>query len=1088
MNPRTTKPAKRTASVQTAKVAFTIVSKNYLHFARTLMESVRAHHPDWQRLVLLVDENRGELDLRKEPFETIEIGDLPLPDPRKFYFRYTILELNTAVKPWMFEWLFRQRHADQVVYLDPDISLYGPLAEVETALSSGAAMVLTPHLTGPLDDAHRPHEIDILQAGAYNLGFLALRRDPQTDRFLSWWQAKLEFNCVVDHARGLFVDQKWLDLAPGMFDHVAILRHEGYNVAYWNLAHRHFEKADGQYLVNGVPLVFYHFSGLDGEAPEKLSKYQNRFRLDQLRLVEELVHDYLARVRAHGSETTSRLPYAFGRFASGERIPDCIRQLYRQDEAFRRAAGEDPFVLASEYLNQPVGPGNSKHVPITILMQHIWSIRPDLQQAFPRIFGDDRRRFAEWFVANAVQEIGVPGPCVAPVASRLAGESESARHTPPGAGPVSIPSRPSIGGLMALDDAEFVMEAYRALLGRPADQSGLNHFVRFLHAGGTKPDVLWRLRYSREGRDARAPARGLWLSYVGDRLRRLVVGRRAPRIVEHTVPAAHSMPTIVAGGGSLISPHPLEAASSNWSKTARDRFGRSNYIGFYDWGDQHDGLVWMGRSASVRLPNAAPRTVQVKGSYDASHQRKANSAGETVFDVELNGTSVSQFVLSSSGAFEVSIQIPAIDLEQPAFLTLTASQVFVPAVIGLNADPRELSLRVARIAVDGAPLLDFSRIQSPYGVDAKPGNEIGINIVGYLRSEHGIGESARLCAQSAAAASVPFTLCDFNAGNSARTEDARWESRLGASNPYPVNVFHVNADQMTLARETLRERFFHDRYNIGYWHWELPDFPDRFQSGFAFLDEIWVPTSFVMDAVSSKSPIPVVKIPHSIAFEVDTAVERSKFGLPDGKFLFLAMYDMHSAQGRKNPQAVVSAFRSAFRDRDDVALVIKVQNTGSYPDEFLQLREELGNSTSFVVIDRTFTRNEVYELEMLCDSFVSLHRSEGFGLGLAESMYLGKPVIGTNWSGNVDFMNARNSCPVDFELITLDRDFGPYYKKGNTWADPDVEHAAWYMAKLVEDAPWRKYIALEGMKTIRSDFSPQRVGGMYRDRLRRIEI
>jgi hypothetical protein len=371
------------AILDKAKIAFTIVSKNYLHFARTLMESVRAQHPDWQRFVLLVDENRGDLDLSKEPFQTIEVAELQLPDRKKFYFRYTILELNTAVKPWMFEWLFRHQHAEQVVYLDPDIYIYQPFVEVESQLSSGAAMVLTPHLTGPLDNAYRPHEVDILQAGTYNLGFLALGRDEQTDRFLAWWQSKLEFNCVVDHAHGLFVDQKWLDLAPGLFDRVTILRHEGYNVAYWNLAHRHLKKADGRYTVNGVPLVFYHFSGLDAKSPERLSKYQDRFRLDQLRIVEELVKDYLVRVQANGSQTTSSLPYAFGSFSSGERIPDCIRQLYRQDASFRRAAGENPFVLAKDYLNQPFGNGAGERVPVTVLMQHIWSIRPDLQQAFP---------------------------------------------------------------------------------------------------------------------------------------------------------------------------------------------------------------------------------------------------------------------------------------------------------------------------------------------------------------------------------------------------------------------------------------------------------------------------------------------------------------------------------------------------------------------------------------------------------------------------------------------------------------------------------------------------------------------------------
>src|SRR5262249_9150038 len=122
-------------------------------------------------------------------------------------------------------------------------------------------------------------------------------------------------------------------------------------------------------------------------------------------------------------------------------------------------------------------------------------------------------------------------------------------------------------------------------------------------------------------------------------------------------------------------------------------------------------------------------------------------------------------------------------------------------------------------------------------------------------------------------------------------------------------------------------------------------------------------------------------------------------------------------------------------------------------------------------------------LESLCDCYVSLHRSEGFGLGLAESMYLGKPVIGTNWSGNTDFMNADNSCPVRYQLVPLESDYGPY-KRGQHWAEPDIDHAVWYMQRVVEDAAWRRTIAAQGQKTIWTDFSPKAVGEMYRRRLR----
>jgi len=1071
--------------VNPSTIVFTIVSGNYLHFARTLMESVAVAHPDWRRFVLLVDAKVGNGDSGNALFELVPVATLPLPDRLKFYFRYTILELNTAVKPWMFEWLFRQQGGERVVYLDPDIYVYRPLAEVEAALGSGSTMVLTPHLTGPLDDEHHPNELDIVMAGAYNLGFLALAKHESTLDFLAWWQSKLEFHCVVDHAKGTFVDQKWLDLAPGMFENVTILRHEGYNVAYWNLAHREVAKAGNEYLVNGRPLVFYHFSGLNPKSPEGLSKHQDRFRLSRLDAVRALADAYIERLRKNGADAASQYRYAFGYFTNGQPIPDSIRELYRQDDDFQRSAGENPFELDVAYLNRPLDSAEEGACPITVVMRHVWNKRPDVQQAYPKIFTEDRLAFAQWFVRTGAHESGIPEACISPVASALR----------PPVQPTPVPSQvaladsaapSSLDELLTLSDRDFVMEAYRTVLRRPPDAGGFQHFLSALHAGASRVDVIWRLRYSREGRRGRTQLRGLLLQYAGDRLRRLWARPvRRPALPLQIAPAARASQG--PAGSSGRSSGPADSSGERWADLARRRFGRADYAGFYDSADEQAGPVWMGKSASVRLRDyRSGASLRVIGSYDAGYQRQANGSAETTIDILLNDERIGGFVLARSGDFDVSVDLPIEVPSTPVYVTLLAATTFSPAKIGLNADSRDLSMRIARIEVNGRPVLDFARSGSPYVTATAASAAPGVNIVGYIRSETGVGESARLCAGSARAIGLPFVLCDFNAGNSARAQDLSWRDSIATNNPYPVNVFHINADQMTLARETLGAEFFHDRYNIGFWHWELPEFPARFLSGFAFLDEIWVPSHFVMDAVSAKSPIPVVRMPHAVDFEVDPAVRRARFGLPDDAFLFLAMYDMHSAQGRKNPHAVIAAYRKAFPDPKRVGLVLKVQNTHSHREEFEQLMQELSDYPGIVVIDRTLSRTEVYELESVCDSFISLHRSEGFGLGLAESMYLGKPVIGTNWSGNVDFMTARNSCPVNYELVELERDFGPYYRKGNTWAEPDIEHAASYMARLVDDAPWRRRIALEGQRTIRTDFAPRRVGTLYRNRLKQL--
>ena len=226
---------------------------------------------------------------------------------------------------------------------------------------------------------------------------------------------------------------------------------------------------------------------------------------------------------------------------------------------------------------------------------------------------------------------------------------------------------------------------------------------------------------------------------------------------------------------------------------------------------------------------------------------------------------------------------------------------------------------------------------------------------------------------------------------------------------------------------------------------------------------------------------------HAIHFPVPENPHRARFGLPEDRFLFLTMYDMHSLQERKNPEASLDAFTKAFPDveRSGVGLVIKLMNGGTYPEDYAALKQRLASVSGTHLIDETLAREEVYELEACCDAFVSLHRSEGFGLGLAECMFLGKPVVGTNWSGNVDFMTSAYSCPVDFSLVELDRDHGPY-RKGQHWAEPDVDHASHYMRKLATDDAYRKEVGQRGQQTIRLQHSPGVIGERYRRRLRMI--
>lgn len=321
-------------SMRTA--AFSIISSNYGHFAHALMASLRRQHPEWDRFVLIVGDASSPPD---ELFVAVPLDALALPNARQFQFRYTLLELNTAVKPWMFEHVFARGY-DRVVYFDPDVFLYSSLDE----LDPDAFLTLTPHLTGFIGGDDHPSERSILQAGTYNLGFLAVSRGPELQRFLHWWQEKLEFQSVVDTARGLFVDQRWMDLAPGLFAGVAILRHEGYNVAYWNLRQRTVRRGDAHgFLVNGVPLRFFHFSGFDPAVPDRISVHDFNLTLNDIGDAKALFAEYAAVLRAADYVSFQRRPYAFARFADGTPLPDTARIAYRESPALQAAAGADPF-------------------------------------------------------------------------------------------------------------------------------------------------------------------------------------------------------------------------------------------------------------------------------------------------------------------------------------------------------------------------------------------------------------------------------------------------------------------------------------------------------------------------------------------------------------------------------------------------------------------------------------------------------------------------------------------------------------------------------------------------------------------------
>lgn len=273
-------------------------------------------------------------------------------------------------------------------------------------------------------------------------------------------------------------------------------------------------------------------------------------------------------------------------------------------------------------------------------------------------------------------------------------------------------------------------------------------------------------------------------------------------------------------------------------------------------------------------------------------------------------------------------------------------------------------------------------------------------------------------------------------------------------------------------------------YRIAYWNWELETVPDEWAKAAELVDEIWSPTQFVARAMRTRMPKPVHHVLPGVEVGPVEPVARASLGIPADHFVFLFMFDLHSQVHRKNPAGVFRAFQKAFRETDRATLLIKTSGGDIHTKDLAALRETI-KGPNVILLDRLMSRAEAYGLIALSDCFVSLHHSEGFGLGLAEAMLLAKPVIATAYSGNLDFMNAENSLLVDYEMVEITED-RPIYTRGNFWAEPSVDHAAALMREVYEKRDTARARAERAQPEIQRLLSLEAAGERMRRRLEQI--
>jgi glycosyltransferase involved in cell wall biosynthesis len=302
-----------------------------------------------------------------------------------------------------------------------------------------------------------------------------------------------------------------------------------------------------------------------------------------------------------------------------------------------------------------------------------------------------------------------------------------------------------------------------------------------------------------------------------------------------------------------------------------------------------------------------------------------------------------------------------------------------------------------------------------------------------------------------------------------------------------VNIFHVNGDEVEQSLQHIGNDLPAGAYNIIYPAWELSVYPSEWARQLERFDEIWAPSKFTKVSIADAVSRPVIHMPLACEVRVSTFLSRRFFGIPESSYVFLFFFDFTSYVERKNPFAVLEAFeRLCMKLPDgDFRLVIKSSHS-HYKEEDFQRFEAALNTNQFReridIIDRTLRDNEVKNLIRCSDCFISLHRSEGFGRGLTEAMYLGKPVIGTGYSGNMDFMNKENSCLVEFELVPVQ--IGDYpHAEGQVWAEPDLDHAVWFMNKLLQDHDYGRAIGEKAGRDVRVNFSYRASGLRFTRRI-----
>lgn len=375
----------------------------------------------------------------------------------------------------------------------------------------------------------------------------------------------------------------------------------------------------------------------------------------------------------------------------------------------------------------------------------------------------------------------------------------------------------------------------------------------------------------------------------------------------------------------------------------------------------------------------------------------------------------------------------------------------------------------------------FGHVPPPKRMIARGGRVSGgVDVIGFFRAEHGIGEAARLLVEALRSVETPVSTLNYS-NTESRQNNPFTPDEVGR---YKTVIAAINAELNAPMRDAFGKFFLDGTHVIGQWFWELESAPKWYKRAYQFVDELWAPTTFIADMLRREAPrrIAVHHMPLPLRNpRIMDDVDRAALGLPD-RFMFLFTFDFMSVMKRKNPIGVVEAFKRAFPLGDGPILVLKSINGHTRPEGSALLRASIGERSDIIWIDRYMDPEISAALMNACDCYVSLHRSEGLGLTIAEAMLLAKPVIATGYSGNMDFMTPETAHVVPWKRVRVGQGAEAYSPRAH-WAEPDLDSAAESMRMVCEDPSRAKAMGRRAKEDLSVRFAPQVTGARMRGRL-----